>query len=77
MIIPDDIETLKYWFPVIRHARAVAKQSSGLGIITIRVVVNEIGQPAGLWVMPTMELLVPRSTADLALREILDKLTIK
>lgn len=76
MMMPDDIESLRYWFPIMRHARAVAKQSSGYGVLTIKVVVNELGQPAGLWIMPELVRLVPRDTADQALNEIISGLTL-
>jgi hypothetical protein len=75
MITPDDYSTLADWFPIIRHARSVAKQSSGLAVLTIRVVVDSLGKPAGLWIMPELTRLVPRATADLALKEIIEQLT--
>ena len=72
--LPDDYEALSVWFALCRHLRNAARQSSGLGVITARIVIDEFGRPQ-LWTMPTLERLVPRMTADLALREIIEKLT--
>lgn len=73
--IPEDIDSLRNWFPAIRHMRSVARQSTGYAIVTLRVIVNEFGQPAGLWIMPELTRLVPRYTADQALAEVVKGLT--
>jgi hypothetical protein len=76
MNVPEDIEYLAPFFPAIRHIRSVTKLSSGLCVVTLKILVDEYGRPyPGLWMMPTLEKLVPKDTADLALREIIDKLT--
>lgn len=72
--IPSDLAVLKPWLPVIRHCISVAKQSSGIGVLTVRIMVN-YGRPAGLWIMPELVRLVPRDTADQALEEIIEGLT--
>lgn len=71
--LPDDIEYLRPFFPAIRHLRSVAKGSAGLGVITMRIVIDEFGRPK-LWTMPTLTRLVPRMTADQALAEIIEQL---
>jgi hypothetical protein len=72
--VPSDLAVLKPWFPAIRHCISVAKQSSGLGVLTLRIVIN-YGKPFGLWIMPELTRLVPRDTADQALKEIIYGLT--
>lgn len=72
--VPDDYEMLRLWFPVIRHIRAVSR-SAGWGIIKMKVIVNEMGNPAGLWTLPEFIKLNPRETAQQALEEIVKALT--
>jgi hypothetical protein len=72
--VPDDYEMLRLFFPMIRHIRAVSR-SAGWGIIRVRVIVNEMGNPAGLWTMPEFTKLVPRDTAQEALEQVVKALT--
>ena len=76
MTQPDDIEYLTPWYPALRHARSVCKLSGCMGVVTMRVVVDEMGRPCGLWMLPRFEKLLPQATADMALREIVEKLTM-
>ena len=61
--IPLDIQV--EWFPVIRRLQSVAK-SDGVSIITLKVLVNKHGQPV-VWLSPEVQLVEPRSKADLIL----------
>jgi hypothetical protein len=74
MVVPDDYEFLQPYFPAIRHLRSIAKQSSGLGVVVLRIVIDEFGKPK-LWTMPELTRLVPRATADLALADLVKQLT--
>lgn len=74
--IPDDIDALRPWFPAIRHCISVSKLSDCLAVVTLRIVVDEMGRPTpGLWILPTIDKLLPRATRDEALSELLSKLT--
>ena len=75
--IPEDIDYLAPFFPAIRHIRSVSKLSSGLAIVSLKIIIDEYGKPVpGLWTFPTITRLVPRATADEALRDILEQLTL-
>jgi hypothetical protein len=72
--LPEDVFALAEWFPILRHLRGMAKSSSGLAVLQVRVIVDEFGSPM-LWNTPTIDKLLPRATRDEALSELLSKLT--
>jgi len=71
---PEDWQALEEWFPILRHLRSMAKSSSGLAVVGVKVIVDEFGTPM-LWNTPTIDKLLPRATRDEALSELLSKLT--
>jgi len=72
--LPDDVFSMVDWFPILRHLRSMAKSSSGLAVVGVKVIVDEFGTPM-LWNTPTIDKLLPRATRDEALSELLSKLT--
>ena len=74
--LPEDYCMLEPWFPAIRHLRNAARQSTGVGVLTMRILIDEYGRPK-LWMMPELIKLVPRATADEALTEIIKGLIIE
>jgi hypothetical protein len=74
--IPDDYPSMVAYFPMLRQIRALAKQQSpGISVVTLRVIVNEFGQPMPeLSMMPTIQKLSPKYTADAALKEVIELL---
>jgi len=72
--LPEDVFSMVDWFPVLRHLRSMAKSSSGLAVVGVKVIVDEFGTPM-LWNTPTIDKLLPRATRDEALSELLSKLT--
>lgn len=70
---PEDYHTLCQWFPIIRHARSVAK-SNGMSVITIRVIVDDLGNPLAPWPVPEAVRLLPRMSSQETISDLLQKL---
>ncbi len=71
--IPGDIDLLRPWFSFIRRMRQ-EMPSTGVGVATIRVVMDERGTPV-FWSEPEFTRLEPRSSAGASLKDILELLT--
>lgn len=69
--VPLDIKP--QWLNVIRRIQSVARRNEGVGIIQIKVMVNQEGIPL-FWIEPEMILLEPKSTVsiDLLRKELTD-----
>lgn len=47
------------WFNPIRRLQSVAQKSNGMAIVTMKIVVNELGEPVQ-WAEPAITLLEPK-----------------
>jgi len=56
--LPKDIKP--QWLNVIRRIQSVARKNDGVGIINIKVMVNQDGLPL-FWIEPEMVLLEPKT----------------
>ena len=65
---PQDVKTC--WFNPIRRLQSVAQKSTGMAIISMKFLVNEVGEPVQ-WTDPAITFLEPKRD----LRTILDLLT--
>ena len=57
----DDIK--KPWMSVVRATQAACKDNGGIGVVTLRVIVN--GNVPIMWHQPVLEKIHPRSLVDL------------
>ena len=59
--LPIDIKP--QWLNVIRRIQSVARKNEGVGIMQIKVMVNQDGLPL-FWIEPEMILLEPKTTVN-------------
>lgn len=70
--LPGDLELLRPWFPIIRRLRQIGGEAGGMAAVTIRVVVDQGGDPVPPWVSMGSVRLEPKMDADQAIAHLLE-----
>lgn len=69
---PGDLEILRPWFNFVRRLRLAAKDGGTMGVLSIRLVVDENGMPLH-WTEPVRTAIEPRAGNE-QLARLLDSL---